>query len=86
MTPENFVYWLQGYFELAEPTAGLSAVQTQAIKNHLALVFIHSIDPAATGNLTAEEAQATQKVLNDVHNNIHYSPPGPRDPDVRYRY
>lgn len=84
MTPENFVYWLQGYFELAEPSTGLTDSQTQTIKNHLALVFIHSIDPAATAGMPPDEAQATQKVLNDVHNNLHYSPPRP-NLNIRFR-
>ena len=39
MTPENFVYWLQGYFELSEEAPGLSANQTQKIKDHLDLVL-----------------------------------------------
>lgn len=38
MTPENFVYWLQGFFELTE-SKNLSESQVQVIKNHLALVF-----------------------------------------------
>lgn len=38
MTPENFVYWLQGFFELSEST-DLSAKQVQVIKDHLALVM-----------------------------------------------
>ena len=38
MTPENFTYWLQGYFEISESKM-LSSKQTQVIKDHLALVF-----------------------------------------------
>lgn len=41
-TPEDFCHWLQGFFELRdeEPvSAGLSAVQTKIIREHLALVF-----------------------------------------------
>lgn len=79
MSPENFVYWLQGYFELAEPTTGLTDTQTQAIKNHLALVFIHSIDPAATVGMPPEQAKDVQEMLNNIHN---YSGP---DPNIRYR-
>jgi hypothetical protein len=40
MTPENFCYWLQGYFEISgtgpEPLASL---QVEEIKNHLSLVL-----------------------------------------------
>lgn len=38
MTARDFVYWLQGFFELHDPTA-LSPLQVQIIKEHLALVF-----------------------------------------------
>lgn len=55
MKPQEFCYWLMGYFEIAggsEPT--LTAEQVKIIKNHLALVFKHSIDtPDPTGELQA---------------------------------
>lgn len=38
MTPENFVYWLQGWLEIQKPMA-INEEQTQEIKNHLALVL-----------------------------------------------
>ena len=38
MTPENFVYWLQGMFELTN-TKTMFAQQVEIIKNHLQLVF-----------------------------------------------
>lgn len=41
-TPENFCYWLQGYFEIAQhqgPAGELTKEAVQEIKNHLALVF-----------------------------------------------
>lgn len=38
MSPENFVYWLQGFFELTD-SKNLSESQIQVIKNHLVLVF-----------------------------------------------
>lgn len=38
MTPENFVYWLQGYLELTND-AVFSPEQVQIIKDHLKLVF-----------------------------------------------
>ncbi len=37
MTPEQFVYWLQGYAELGSPKP--SAEQWQMIKEHLGTVF-----------------------------------------------
>jgi len=38
MTPENFVYWLQGYLELSEDR-DISSTQVQIIKDHVALVL-----------------------------------------------
>ena len=38
MTPEQFVYWLQGYMEMANPSS-LNMRETRIIKDHLALVF-----------------------------------------------
>jgi len=45
MTSRDFCYWLQGLFELSE-TKTLSEQQVQIIKNHLAMVFYHEIDPS----------------------------------------
>lgn len=57
MKSESFCYWLQGYFEInGNEDADLSTEQVQVIKNHLALVFKHEIDPALGGN--PEELQA----------------------------
>lgn len=46
MTSRDFAYWLQGLFELGKPTQ-LDATQTDLIKRHLAMVFVHEIDPSA---------------------------------------
>jgi hypothetical protein len=58
MHARDFVYWLQGFFEITEATmAGhgdratpapmqLGPAQVDCIKRHLAMVFIHEIDPA----------------------------------------
>lgn len=39
MTPENFVYWLQGYLELSDPKKGLSMKQIDVIEEHIELVI-----------------------------------------------
>jgi hypothetical protein len=81
MTPQDFVYWLQGCFELTDPKT-LDEKQVQMIKNHLNLVFFHSIDPKATEGLSKEEAEKKQQVLNETHSpavNPHFLPP-----DVHY--
>lgn len=38
MTPEQFIYWLQGYIEMAEPKQ-IDEKQIQIIKDHIALVL-----------------------------------------------
>jgi hypothetical protein len=38
MTPENFVYWLQGYLEVSEAKE-ISPEQLQVIKDHIKLVM-----------------------------------------------
>lgn len=38
MTPENFIYWLNGFLEIAKPTT-INEEQIQEIKNHIALVL-----------------------------------------------
>jgi hypothetical protein len=38
MTPENFVYWLQGVLEIADPKQ-LDEKQIQIIKDHIKLIL-----------------------------------------------
>jgi len=38
MTPENFCYWLQGYFEISD-SKELTEKQINVIQSHLHLVF-----------------------------------------------
>jgi hypothetical protein len=45
MTSRDFCYWLQWLFELGKPTE-LNAEQTELVRTHLGLVFIHEIDPS----------------------------------------
>lgn len=51
MTSRDFCYWLQGYLEIqaARPQpangVGLTAEQVAVIQAHLAMVFVHEIDP-----------------------------------------
>jgi hypothetical protein len=67
MTSRDFCFWLQGFFELEAMTANhpgekvpLTGEQGQAIKNHLALVFKHEIDPSMG-------PQVHQDALNHLH-------------------
>lgn len=59
MKSRDFCYWLQGLFELGKPTT-LNEEQTTAIKQHLAMVFKHEIDPS----MGDKEHQAT---LDNIH-------------------
>ena len=38
MTPESFVYWLQGFMEMADPVI-LDERQVETVRDHLTLVF-----------------------------------------------
>lgn len=64
MTATEFAYWLQGFFELSaasiDGVVPLSAAQVDIVRRHLAMVFVHDIDPKAGD----EKAQAT---LNAIH-------------------
>lgn len=59
MTSQEFCYFLQGLFELGKPKS-LDEEQTELIKRHLNLVFIHDIDPKAGD-------EDHQKKLNEAH-------------------
>lgn len=58
MKATEFCYWLQGLFEVGEPVE-LNAKQTDLIKRHLNMVFIHDIDQS----YPAEQ----QTALNAAH-------------------
>lgn len=50
MTPQEFCYWLQGFFELADPQR-LTEKQVQVIEQHLDLVdvTVNGIPSASSG-------------------------------------
>ena len=45
MTSRDFAFWLQGFFEVANPST-IGSKETDMIKKHLNLVFKHEIDPS----------------------------------------
>ena len=61
MTPEQFIYWLQGFFEISNAET-ITKEQTEIIKNHLNLVFHHEIDPSYTPD------PKKQQEMNNIHN------------------
>jgi hypothetical protein len=73
MRARDFVFWLQGFFELEEP-ATLGPPQVELVRKRLALVFEHEID-------TEMDDAAHQKKLDATH---HGEPLGPRLPTMRY--
>jgi hypothetical protein len=68
MTSRDFAYWLQGLFELQNPSY-LTVEQTKMVKSHLALVFKHEIDPSMGGTLE-------QQILNEIHGTKPQTPSG----------
>jgi hypothetical protein len=65
MKATEFCYWLQGMFELVAPQA-LDSRQTTLIKEHLAMVFIHEIDPSYPKEQQVE--------LNKAHGGTTFDP------------
>jgi len=66
MTPEQFIYWMQGFAELTE-TKTISEKQWTVIKDHLALVFDKQTPDRVAlrpEDLTPEELREFQKPLN----------------------
>lgn len=59
MTSRDFAFWLQGYFEIADPIK-IGEQEVNLIKKHLNLVFKHEIDPSMGD-------EKHQQVLNEIH-------------------
>lgn len=49
MTDRDFVYWLNGFFELNNSVTTLTEEQVRLIKEHLHLVFEHEISKKHEG-------------------------------------
>lgn len=60
MKSRDFCYWLQGFFELRDSDQAVTASQSESIKEHLNMVFIHEIDPSYPSE--------QQKALTTAHN------------------
>lgn len=66
MRSRDFVFWLQGYFELNGPKT-IDEKETELIKRHLNLVFAHEIDPSYDN-----EEHLTN--LDDIHSPSDWDP------------
>lgn len=68
MTPQEFCYWLQGFFELSESN-GMSPKQVEIVKEHLRLVFTK-----VTGNVpVAKPLDPFEPICSDVQQHVSCS-------------
>ncbi len=78
MTSRDFCFWMQGFFELRGEDAPITAEQAACIQKHLALVFVHEIDPSAGG--PAEQAKLNAAHTAEPATNQHLSSQRPPPP------
>jgi hypothetical protein len=71
MSPENFCYWLQGHFELNPNAKDWTPEQVQMVRNHLNMVFHHSIDPKLGDAKMQSELQNIHDDTSGLHANVH---------------
>lgn len=67
MTSREFCYWLQGFFELTPQAVSIDGERLRLIKQHLAMVFHHEIDPSYPDS----------KTLQMLHDNPHLDASNP---------
>ncbi len=77
MTGRDFVFWLQGYFEMNDGSESLSKDQTRILKKHLALVFKHEIDPS----MGDAKHQSELNEIHETHENTFDGIPHPDGTD-----
>ena len=73
MSPENFAYWLQGYFEIGK-SEELTKEQVQEIKNHLKLVLL-KLTPSVT--IQPESVKIDSKFWGDIRKQVDNTPVKP---------
>jgi hypothetical protein len=67
----DFAYWIQGYFEIERARAGgadiiLNNSQVECIQKHLAMVFVHEIDPSFGKSNPALDALHRDKQKQEI--------------------
>lgn len=90
MTPENFVYWLNGYLELrdagTDPRSSLDPSQVKVIKEHLKLVMtkvtpestqVRPVLPEPTKKTLYELVEEISKKSNNDGLNTNHPAPSP---------
>lgn len=85
MTSRDFVYWLQGLFELgADPVTTLNERQTTLIRAHLQMVFVHEIDAGMLNPRLDAIHDAVKKTTKDLEEAVieaeKQAPPLPPTP------
>lgn len=97
MTARDFVYWLQGYFELLDENKDikenselreLTRDQVNCIKRHLKMVFVHDIDPSmgnAEHQKKLNQAHAPAKPIPEPLLHGPLNPAGDFDPGPKFR-
>jgi DUF438 domain-containing protein len=71
MTPNDFVYWLQGFFEISEAAnvKELNEAQAQIVKDHLQLVFKKETPIYTTCSGTCGVAGNSSEIAGEVSSN-----------------
>jgi hypothetical protein len=87
MTSRDFCYWLQGYLEIvgardatATPNA-LNENQVRCVHAHLAMVFVHEIDPSMGGPKEQAKLDALHETIESAKTPHGLDLPG----DIKYR-
>lgn len=62
MESRDFVYWLQGFFEISGATT-VSPKQLEIIRRHLDMVFVHEIDISDLNKTEVKPKKENQDVL-----------------------
>ena len=76
MTPVNFCYFLQGFFEISEvdKEITLTPEQVKMIRAHLNLVFFHAIDPETLKDKSELEKLKYKKIHDGAKSGDTISP------------
>ena len=71
MTPQKFVYWMQGFFELNNPTT-IGEKETEIIKNKLNSLFEHEVQQPTNPNSSPTGSSSNFGFGNDFGNNENF--------------